>query len=387
MPTLDLQEIRATSPTLAETMRACLLRAGLSKAIGSSNFVLGNPKAWLGTAYHEVLEKILDIDLDGEIVESAVDRLWAQAIAVQYQRSAGHTLDRRFGLPERWPGYYVAQASVVLRARELVAGITIPLTTVNALAGNASGCIIRERTFTAFNGRLVGRPDVIHGREVIDYKSGTVIEFDETAQAEVVKAAYVRQLRIYGFLVNETLGWWPERGVLLPLVGAATEVKLQPEDCRREATEAVFHLDSYNEHLINGASPNELASPSVAICKWCPFKLLCQPFWETASPDWSAQLDGAAVEGFLEEPPRFIHAGTAVSISLRVHAGSEVPRRENVSPLNLATHPILTRLSTGDRVRLIGLRTRPDGVLSPTQRTVLSYVRDLPEIANPAVAP
>jgi hypothetical protein len=28
--------------------------------------VLGNPKAWLGTAYHEVLEKIAEIDLSQE---------------------------------------------------------------------------------------------------------------------------------------------------------------------------------------------------------------------------------------------------------------------------------------------------------------------------------
>jgi hypothetical protein len=53
---LKLPQIRATSPTLAETMRACFLRAGLSRATASSKFVLGNPKAWLGTAYHEVLE-------------------------------------------------------------------------------------------------------------------------------------------------------------------------------------------------------------------------------------------------------------------------------------------------------------------------------------------
>src|SRR3990172_4139080 len=63
---LELAQIRATSPTLAETMRACLLRAGLSKATASSKFVLGNPKAWLGTAYHEVLEKIVEVDLGQE---------------------------------------------------------------------------------------------------------------------------------------------------------------------------------------------------------------------------------------------------------------------------------------------------------------------------------
>ena len=30
---------------------------------------------------------------------------------------------------------------------------------------------------------------------------------------DVVKAAYVRQLRIYGYLVKENLGWWPKRGL------------------------------------------------------------------------------------------------------------------------------------------------------------------------------
>ena len=53
------------------------------------------------------------------------------------------------------------------------------------------------------------RPD-----EVIDYKSGAILEHDAAAETDVVKAAYVRQLRIYGYLVRQSLGWWPERGVL-----------------------------------------------------------------------------------------------------------------------------------------------------------------------------
>jgi len=118
---LELPQIHATSPTLAETMRACFLRAGLSRATGSSRFVLGNPKAWLGTAYHEVLEKIVEVDLDQETLDAAVERLWNQAIATQQQRADVHALDRRFGSPTAWPGYHVARASVVLRAQELSA--------------------------------------------------------------------------------------------------------------------------------------------------------------------------------------------------------------------------------------------------------------------------
>jgi len=125
VPNLELPETRATSPTLAETMRACLLRAGLSKASGSSNFVLGKPKAWLGTACHEVLEKIVETDLSQESLDGAVERLWDLAIAAQQHRADAHVLDRRFGSPTTWPGYHVARASVLFRAGVLSVGVKV----------------------------------------------------------------------------------------------------------------------------------------------------------------------------------------------------------------------------------------------------------------------
>ena len=229
MGRLGLPVISATSPTLAETMRLCLLRAGLSRTTGSSAFVLGNPKSWLGTAYHEVLEKIAEVDFERENIDAVIDRLWNQAIAVQHQHSLKHSLDHRFGVPEKWPGYYIARASVSLRARELVAARPAQSEPATSTGVVDAGGTIRERKFTAFGGRLVGQPDVIRtrAREIIDYKSGTIFELDETSQAEVVKTAYARQLRTYGYLVKETLGWWPKRGTLLPLAGVGAEVALE----------------------------------------------------------------------------------------------------------------------------------------------------------------
>ena len=70
---MTLPVIPATSPTLADAMRQCALGAGLARAHGSGAFVLGNPKAWLGTVYHEVLEKIAQVDLHTESIEAAAD--------------------------------------------------------------------------------------------------------------------------------------------------------------------------------------------------------------------------------------------------------------------------------------------------------------------------
>jgi hypothetical protein len=344
--------------------------------------VLGNPKAWLGTAYHEVLDRIGNTGFSGDSCDSVAERMWDEAISAQYQRMLLHPLDRRFGLPVTWPGYYVVKASVFLRAHELAG---------NALDGESTSRrkpreaeqqkdSIREQTLTAFDGRLVGRPDVIRAREIVDYKSGSLFEQGEATQTDVVKASYVRQLRIYGFLVNETLGYWPDRGVLLPVAGAGVEIALDPRECTREASEAVAILDGYNNTLMTAAAADDLASPSASNCKWCPFKLFCNPFWKTATAAWSEQLDGAAVEGVLNDPPMAIHGGAAVAVSLNIQTGSEVPRRVQLAPL----HPnmqLAGTIAAGDRVRLIGLRTRPDGSLVPSPRTVLARIDDLPAIS------
>ena len=381
MSPLELRQLRSTSPTLAETMRACFLRAGVSKAAGSTRFVLGNPKAWLGTAYHEVLEKIVEVDLERGAVDAGVERLWNQAIIAQQRRVDGHALDHRFGSAATWPGYHVARASVLLRAREFADGLApavVQATKQASVAGPGGG--IREQEFTACDGKLLGRPDVIRASEVVDYKSGAIFEYDEAAQDDVVKAAYVRQLRIYGYLVKQKLGWWPLRGILLPLAGAAVEVTLEPSECEREAIEAVALLDTYNEKVRADAAPEDFASPSAHACKWCPYKVLCPSFWQTVSPAWSGQLDGAAVEGVLADAPGVIHGGAARAIALDIQAGSEARRRAQIAPLNPAAHPIVTTLTRGERVRLIGLRVWANGVLVPGVRTVLFRLADVPTV-------
>lgn len=378
---LEVPEIGAISPTLAETMRECLLRAGLSRASGSSNFVLGNPKAWLGTAYHEVLENIVDVDLRHEALDDAVERLWNQAIADQEIRTTGHALNHRFGSPVTWPGYHLARASVLLRAKELSGAILCAVSdgTPQASETQSAGAL-REQDFTAFAGKLVGRPDVIRAGKVVDYKSGAILERDDATQTNVVKTAYGRQLRIYGYLVRQTLGWWPQYGILLPLGGAGIEVALEPSECEREANEALALLSSYEARLQEASVPADLASPSPNGCRWCPFKFVCPSFWQTASPSWSGELEGASVEGVVVEKPAMTHGGAARAMTLDIQAGSEIPRRAQITPLNPGTHPTVTALAAGDRVRLVGLRARADGVLVPTQRTVLARVVDLPPV-------
>jgi hypothetical protein len=373
---LELPTIAAISPTLAEVMRSCSLRAALSRTPSSDSYVLGNPKGWLGSAYHYVLEKIADAHPSDATIDATVDRLWNEAVEVQHKRILSHPLNRRFGSPQSWPGYHLAKASAALRAKTLV--------TIDASTGARRDIErqdeLREREFTAYGGKLVGRPDVVRANEIVDFKSGSIIESSDEQGTEIVKAAYVRQLQIYGYLVHQTIGRWLPRGVLLPAVGQGIEIALQQQECEREASEAVRILDAYNDKVADNSAIASLATPSPENCKWCPYKAVCSPFWEAASPAWSGKLDGAAIEGRVTEPPQAIHNGLARTFAVDSHAGSETESRIKIFPINPLVHDVVDTLTVGDTVRVVGLGVRPDNIFIPRMRTVIKRVDQLPNV-------
>ncbi len=87
------------------------------------------------------------------------------------------------------------------------------------------------------------------------------------------------------------------------------------------------------------------------------------------------------MEGPIAGPPIVIHVGAARAITVDAQAGSEGLRRAQVASLSTTAHPAVTTPLARERVRLVGLRSRPDGMLMPTQRTVLTRVVDLSRVA------
>src|SRR6516162_7229079 len=118
---ISLPVIAATSPSLADAMRGCMLRAGLSRCAQFQPFILGNPKAWLGTAYHKVMEQLPGILAAGGDPMAAADAVWNAEIARLEQEAAGHPLNARFGPAATWKGYFLVQATLRLRIEEAIA--------------------------------------------------------------------------------------------------------------------------------------------------------------------------------------------------------------------------------------------------------------------------
>lgn len=373
-----ITEMETTSPSLAELARLCLLRAGLSRTEGLSGFVLGNPKAWLGSAYHEVLGKISTVDLTSDTVDAVFERLWHQAVKARHRRARCHPLDQRFGTPSNWPGYYLIRAGARLRVQKILAEQPRSVRRDASHHWPSTPTEVRERRFIACADKLVGRPDLVRGDAIVDYKTGQIFEDGENGQWGRVKASYLRQLRIYAYLIQQNLGIWPRLGVIVPLTGDAFEIELHPVECEHEALEAVKLLDSYNEILHAWQDPNMLASPSCEACNWCSYKIVCPAFWQNASIHWPKMASGVSVKGTLLNSPQPVHGGAAYSLSMDVHAGTEGNCRIDVMPLNSSVHSSLSTVSAGETVRLTGLRLRQDGTLIPTQRTILVPERKIP---------
>ncbi|MFA6126368.1 MAG: PD-(D/E)XK nuclease family protein [Bacteroidales bacterium] len=374
MEIFHLKEFDTVSPTLAETLRLCMLRAGLSNADNATPYIMGNPKAWLGTAYHAVLEG--SRSLGAENFEVQVQSLWVQAIQKEYDRSRLHQWDKRFGPPESWPGYYVTASLAVIRAMELTKKETSRET---VRAQNSTNKIeFIERNFAGSNGRIVGRPDVVSRDEVVDFKSGEI--FEERGEKEI-KKSYIRQLRIYAFLVRETLGWWPMRGVLLPMGGARIEVDLKPNECLKEAEDAIRLLEEYNNSIVKGRDPVVLASPSSTNCRWCPFQLYCPAFWNSIDPNWANDLSSGSIRGRANEKASPIHNALAFSLSIHVDRGT-ITANQHISlfPLDPLVHPDVAQVQAGDLLHVTGLFARADDSLIATKRTMIVLDEHIPRI-------
>ncbi len=372
---LELHAIPATSPSTYERMRMCFLQAAFARAPETHEFILGNPLAWLGAAYHEVLARLHHREAQGSTLDDKIVQLWNAAVTKQYDKTRAHPLDRRFGSPETWPRYFAAAAITTIRAREVARR---PATRQQATkAPGTSSSNLVEQHLVAFEGKLVGRPDAVRNGEVIDYKTGELLDGDDPT---ALKESYVRQLRLYAVLAHQSLGWWPHHGVLAPMTGASVHIELSPTECLGEATKAVALLDHYNDLIKQGTDALALASPSPTACNSCAFQILCQAFWRHPGPASGPTHNSRVVEGIVPSSPTPIQEGAAYTLTLDIGAGTEPPRQTSLAPLSPLIHERITRISPNDQVRAVGLRPLPDGSLSPTIRTVVARVAELPHV-------
>jgi PD-(D/E)XK nuclease superfamily len=350
------------------------LRAALAAAPAADCWVLHDPRAWLGSAFHRLMEAI-------RRGAAPADRetIWNAVIAEAAAAAINHRFDRRFATPERWPSYFLVRQRAFALAAKLGESRKPEEAEVRAVQKSQARDHGPERRFEARGGRLVGRPDYYDGQTLTEYKSS----FPDAAwpgAAEIVDG-FRRQLQLYAVIIADALGKWPVGGRLVAASGQTLEVKIDPAACNAEADAALAALDTLNRALNTGAAPEGLAAPAVPACSGCPFQIICPAFWTQLGRGRLSGFTDAAVEGILErvEPGP---DGDLYTAYVTARSATEHLSRDQAVVLRKSVHGELAPSDTGIYCRLAGGRVRPDGRLSADYWTVVLAASGLPGLEN-----
>jgi PD-(D/E)XK nuclease superfamily len=368
-PPLSIHPLSTTSPSLANEMRICPLRAGLASCREARQWVLHDPRLWLGTALHVLAEEARREGL------ADPEDAWDGEIAKFVQHIGSHQFDKRFSDPSRWPSYFLTRR----RALTLVAKLnsTKRHSRSGARPQPSSGT---ERRLVARSGRLVGRPDRFDRSSVTDIKSN--LPDRATPLGTEIFRRYRRQIQIYAAIIAESLGFWPKKGVIAGASGEIVEFGLVPADCDAEADAAVADLAAWNGALSSAVHASDVASPSESACHSCRFQLVCPAFWEwlaRRNPNGPAEPAPVAVSGQLNS----VQIGndgdlqtvilTGVSSTLSGMKTASVVTRRSI-------HGMLQASDVGSICRIIGAGVRRDGRLIADWSTLLLPADRIPAV-------
>jgi hypothetical protein len=350
-------------------MRLCLLRGAFAASRAAERFVLHDPRAWLGTAFHKVMEAAAQPGTTAE----ALEQVWTAAVAEAAAAARSHPLDARYAAPDRWPGYFLVRQRAMSSAQRVAAASAGRARTVPH-GGGASA----ERLLSARGGRLAGRPDRFDERVLTEYKSS--LPDAAWPGAEAVLEGFRRQLRLYAAIIAEALGRWPVQGRVVAASGQAMDVPLEPAACEAEASDALAALDRLNQQLAAGVTPGTLARPGEEACATCPFQALCPAFWPWLATAGSSGLPDTAAAGVLDRI-ELGQDGDLYTAYLSVHQPSVQP---GIQPLVLrrSVHGDLIASARGAHWRIISAKPKLDGRLRADSSTCVFALDDLPSVVT-----
>jgi hypothetical protein len=371
---ITIAPIARTSPTLWSHMRLCGLRAALAATPAADGWVPHDPRAWLGIAFHRLMEAMRRGAAPGE-----AEAIWSASIAESVAAAANHPLNRRFAAPERWPSYSLVRQRALAMAAKLGDPRKPKETEARAVQKSQELSHGPERRYEARGGRLVGKPDYYDGHVLTEYKS-SLPDAAWPGAAEITDS-FRRQLRLYAVIIADALGTWPAGGRIVAASGQTLEVKIDPAASNAEADAALAALDALNEALNAGRAPDELAAPSVSACSGCPFQIICPVFWRGLADGRLREFAADALEGTLDR----VEPGPDDDLYTVYVAAQAVPptlNREQAVVLRKSVHGGLAQPSKGTVCRLVGGKVRPDGRLAADFTTVMFALPSLPRLEN-----
>lgn len=352
-------------------MRLCGLRAAFAATADADSWVLHDPRLWLGSAFHEVIQTLRS----GGAQNPA--EIWDTEIARAARAAQEHPLDKRYSSPQKWPSYFlVRQRCLSMASKAPKRKVEVKSSQVQtALPTFVRGA---ERRSEARNGQLVGKPDYFDGDIITEYKSSLPNPQWEGA-ADIVES-FKRQLRLYAAIIADVTERWPTGARIVAASGQALEFPISQAECDHEADDAVAALNRLNVDLASACAPERMANPSAPNCAGCDFKIICPAFWQSLAGGDLRAIRATAIDGVLlsvEDGPD----GDLYTAKINVVASSQAGNSEQQIVLRESIHGELSNSAVGGRVRVIDFNIRGDGRIRAERKTVVVATSSLPLIS------
>ena len=303
--------LRAITPTLAEDLRSCNLRAFLrtkGSGYGASRLT---PATALGLTAHRLFELAYSGQFDDfpqSNVPEQLNQTWNNEIAGFYRQMEQSWPCGSPPPPARWRGYnririrllYSLTKIVENRHARLISRLPLPKA-------------LLEVDLESSDKRLRGRVDRIEitekGVHIIDIKSGH--------KDTVLSPAHRRQLFLYAFLWKEKNGRWPELVSIQEVDGTLHSQKVDAQESTSVVADTLSLLEKYNYQLSKNPTAEKMATVSENSCNLCRYREKCKPFFSGLNESWSMYR-----KCILGQVVRIDNQGSKVNLIVRVLHGN-----------------------------------------------------------------
>jgi len=360
-PIPALRSLEYISPSFYNAALLCRARAAWQQ-FGPRGALPASTGSIIGACFHAVME----MGNQGRLSEGEEGIREAKAA---FDRKAGQLfseahplLKAKFLSPEKFPFYFERRARVAILAAKASSGViarqaNAPGRGTAAQGRPADQARLVEQTLSSRDGLIKGRIDLWErsSSTVTDYKSG----LEPKNAPSGITGNETRQLRLYVHLAQEN-GCTATTAAIVRGDGRPAAIAVSAADADSEAQKARQTLEQFNLAVSGGAHFYSLASPSREGCTGCPCLALCDPFWETAQPDWEASC-GANAEGEIVEIQEASFAGSPLrSLSLKDCRGSAPAGDLVVEQIPLAWLSLGSSVpDAGRRVRIVSAARLP----------------------------
>ncbi len=275
MKTPELKPLAYVTPSRTFALEECFLRVAFELDQQFDVYRTYPPRARLGSISHTILERISRGVLHdkGETEWRAIVlQMWHEEVEKHERQVLASESEQHYGTAERWPRYNLQKALTVHKALEIATSLQRSSKRIDR------GSWFTEQHMQGHDGKLQGRIDAVYqsenGVEIIDYKTGRFYDEDEEGELHL-KEKYRRQLLLYAAIYHAEMGQWPTCGLIIPLTGEKISIEIDAEQASQEATKAISLLTQFNRQIALKDSPESLARPSEATCRYCNYRAIC----------------------------------------------------------------------------------------------------------------